>query len=157
MVCNTFLDKIYIHLRESAKGVGRPEFRLPLTIIGGLLLPFPLAAFGWFTQMRLSIAVLILASSTVSFALILVMVTLSSYVVDAFGLYSASAMTGLIISRCLMGSFLPLTAGPLVDRFDYGWGFTIAAAFPLILSPIPMLVMRYGIHWRQWSRFTRDE
>lgn len=107
--------------------------------------------------MRLSIAVLILASSTVSFALILVMVTLSSYVVDAFGLYSASAMTGLIISRCLMGSFLPLTAGPLVDRFDYGWGFTIAAAFPLILSPIPMLVMRYGIHWRQWSRFTRDE
>jgi hypothetical protein len=72
-------------------------------------------------------------------------------------LYAASAMTGVIISRCLMGSFLPLTAAPLVERLDYGWGFTVVAAVPFSLMSIPMLVMRYGPRWRQWSRYTRAQ
>lgn len=146
-----------MRLRDSAKNSGLPEYRLPLTIVGGILLPFPLAAFGWFTQWRLPLPFLIVSSSLVDVALILVMVTLSSYVVDAFGLYAASAMTGVIISRCLMGSFLPLTAAPLVERLDYGWGFTVVAAVPFSLMSIPMLVMRYGPRWRQWSRYTRAQ
>ncbi|KAK0385656.1 hypothetical protein NLU13_6833 [Sarocladium strictum] len=157
MLCNVFLDRIYVRLRDAAKNSGIPEYRLPLTIVGAILLPLPLAVFGWFTQWRLPIAALIVASSLVMVSVMLVLVTLSSYVVDAFGLYSASAMTGVIISRCLMGSFLPLTAAPLVERLDYGWGFTVLAAVPFSLMPIPMLVMRYGPRWRQWSRYTREQ
>lgn len=128
-----------------------------MAVVGAVLLPFPLAAFGWFTHLRLPIAALILAMSLVAISLCFVMITLSSYVVDAFGLYAASAMTGVIISRCLMSSFLPLTATPIVEALGYGWGFTVLACFPLALMPIPMLVMRYGPQWRQWSQYTREQ
>ena len=79
-----------------------------------------------------------------------------SYVVDAFGLYSASAMTALIVTRCLVGTFLPLTTGPLVARFGWGGGFSILGGVSLCLAPIPVLVLRYGAVWRQWSVYSRD-
>jgi hypothetical protein len=157
VLCNIYLDKIYTWLRDKAGNGGIPEYRLPLTIFAAVLLPLPLAAFGWFTQWHMPLAFLIVSTSLVAIALILVIITLSSYVVDAFGLYAASAMTGVIISRCLMGSFLPLATAPLVERLDYGWGFTVLAAVPFSLMPIPMMVMRYGPRWRQWSRYTKQQ
>jgi hypothetical protein len=80
-----------------------------------------------------------------------------TYVVDAFGRFSASAMTGLIVTRCLMGTFLPLTVQPLVERFGYGFGLSIIAAASLCLAPIPVLVSRYGSKWRQRSKYTKDD
>lgn len=156
LLCNAFLDRIYVALRDRNQGLGQPEFRLPLTIIGGVLLPIPLALYGWFAEWHLPIAALLFVTALMAVAEVLVLVTLSAYVVDAFGLYSASAMTGLIVSRCLVGSLFPLSAAPLVERLGYGWGFTVIAACPLVLSPIPILVMRYGPVWRQWSRYTRE-
>lgn len=79
-----------------------------------------------------------------------------AYVVDAFGLYSASAMTGLIVTRCLMGTFLPLSTGPVVDSLGYGWGFTLFSVGSLCLVPIPVLLFRYGKYLRQHSSYTRD-
>lgn len=80
-----------------------------------------------------------------------------AYVVDAFGLYSASALTAVLITRCLMSTFLPLLVGPLNDAVGHGWGFTIVAGVCLAVAPIPSLVMRYGEKWRQWSTYTRDD
>jgi hypothetical protein len=88
--------------------------------------------------------------------LILAFLPLMAYVVDAFGLYSASAMTGVIVTRCLMGTFLPLTAAPLVDHLGYGWGFMVLSGVSLCLAPIPVLVMWFGLRWRQRSKYTKD-
>jgi len=90
------------------------------------------------------------------FTLVLEMIPVMAFVVDAFGLYSASAMTGVIVMRCLMGTFLPLTTSPLVDNLGYGWGFTVLAALSLSVSPIPSLLFRYGERWRKLSKYTRD-
>jgi hypothetical protein len=88
--------------------------------------------------------------------LLLGFLPLTAYVVDAFGLYSASAMTALIVTRCLVGTFLPLATAPLVDAMNWGWAFTVLAAALLVLAPVPVLVMRYGHKWRQRSKYTRE-
>lgn len=88
--------------------------------------------------------------------LMLSFVPVMAYVVDAFGVYSASSVTALIVTRCLMGTFLPLTAQPAIDRFGYGWGLTAFAAISIATIPIPILVYRYGHRWRQASKYTRD-
>ena len=85
------------------------------------------------------------------------MVPLSSYVVDAFGIYSASAMTVILVVRCLGGTLLPLAIPPLTEAFGVGHGFLIVAAVYLVLTPLPAAVMRYGMRWRQKSIYTRDE
>lgn len=155
-VCNVSLDGIYVRLRDSQNGgEGRPEFRLPLAIIAGVILPVAISLYGWIAEWALPVWWLLFGAALIDGATLLIMVPLSAYVVDACGSYSASAMTGVIVMRCLMGTFLPLGAGPLSERFGYGWGMTFFGALSACLAPIPMLVMRYGERWRQRSKIMR--
>ncbi|KAF1965474.1 MFS general substrate transporter [Bimuria novae-zelandiae CBS 107.79] len=156
LICNFSLDRIYIRLCDKdPSNKGHPEYRLPLTIVGGIALPLSVLAYGWIAHFRLPVALLLISVGLMGFNLLMSMVPLSAYVVDACGPYSASALTGVIVSRCLMGTFLPLTAGPLAEKFGYGWAFTLLSLLSLGLAPIPFFVFRYGEKWRQASKFTR--
>ncbi|EXJ74339.1 uncharacterized protein A1O5_02635 [Cladophialophora psammophila CBS 110553] len=159
VVCNLFLDRIYIRLRDAQKGSleGQPEYRLPLAIVGGFMLPFMVALYGWAAELRLPLPILILILVFLGAALTLGVIPLMAYVVDAFKLYSASAMTALIVTRCLMGTFLPLGVEPLVKAMGHGWGFTILCALSLGTAPIPVLIYRYGRKWRDLSAYTEQE
>lgn len=156
-VINRALDGIYVHLRTRNKGVGQPEFRLPLVIVGGFAVPFVVALYGWIAQERLPLWLLIVALGMLGMTAMLGIIPLMTYIVDAFKLHSASALTAVIVTRCLMGTFLPLTTQPLIDRFGYGWGFTIFTAASLCIAPIPVVVFRYGVRWRQFSKYTSEE
>jgi len=156
LVCNRYLDRIYIKMRDANDGVGCPEFRLPLCIIGALAMPFTVASYGWIAELHLPLPFLLLSVALQGTALLLAMIPLMAYVVDAFGLYSASAITGVIVMRCLMSTFLPLSTGPLIDSLGFGWAFTVFGGISLALVPIPMLMLRYGAHWRRFSEYSRD-
>ncbi|KAI0160948.1 MFS general substrate transporter [Hypoxylon sp. FL1284] len=157
VICNVTLDRIYVKLRDSHQGVGQPEYRLPLVIIGGVTLPLVAVWYGWAAQAKLPVGALLVAVVMLGVTLMLGFLPLFAYVVDAFGIYSASAMTAVIVARCLAGTFLPLTTGPLVDRFGYGIGFSVFGVASLLFCPIPVLVLRYGYRWRQRSKYTREE
>ncbi|KAG0652167.1 MFS transporter prlG [Hyphodiscus hymeniophilus] len=157
VVCNLFLDKTYIALGRSREGPSRPEDRLPFLIGGIAILPFIITLYGWAPYLHWPVGVLLLAMGLMGFALILTWVPLSSYVVDAFGLYSASALTGLLIARCLGGTLLPLAIPPLTDALGLGYGFLVTAAVCLVLIPLPIVIMRYGFSWRQRSVYTKDK
>ncbi|KIV95562.1 hypothetical protein PV10_03199 [Exophiala mesophila] len=156
LLLNRALDRVYIWLRTRHKGVGQPEYRLPFTIVGGFAIPFVVLAYGWASEEELPLPFLVLTIALLGSVMMLGMLPVFAYVVDAFHLYSASAMTAIIVTRCLMGTFLPLATQPLVDRFGYGWAFTIFAAMSMAVAPIPLLVYRYGAAWRQRSVYTRD-
>lgn len=129
---------------------------MPLAITGGILLPFAVLAYGWIAQFKLPVALLLLSVALMGSTLLMTMVPLSAYVVDACGVYSASALTGVIVTRCLAGTFLPLAAGPMAEKLGHGWAFTLFSLLSLALVPIPIFVFRYGEKWRQRSEFTRD-
>lgn len=157
ILCNLFLDKIYIRLRDASKdGLGQPEFRLPFCIIGGFCLSALVAFYGWTAQIKLPLPITLLSVAGMGAGLTLSSLPLMAYVVDAFGLYSASALTAVIVTRCLMGTFLPLATDPLVQAWGYGRAFTVLGAVSLCLAPIPLVVMRYGGKWRQTSKYTRE-
>jgi hypothetical protein len=143
-------------MRGAGDSKGKPEYRLPLTILGGIALPLAIVAFGWVAELRLPLPFLLATVALLGFALLLTIVPLSAYVVDACGLYSASAMTGIIVTRCLAGTFLPLGVVPLVERFGYGWGFSALGVLSISIAIVPVLILRYGEKWRQHSDFTKD-
>ncbi|KIW22889.1 uncharacterized protein PV07_11137 [Cladophialophora immunda] len=160
VICNLFLDRVYIRLRDAQKGgsrEGQPEYRLPLAIIGGFTLPFMVALYGWAAELRLPLPILILILVLLGNSMMLGFIPLMAFVVDAFKLYSASAMTALIVTRCLMGTFLPLGVEPLVKAMGYGWGFTILCGLSLGTAPIPVLIYRYGSKWRRLSTYTEQD
>jgi len=155
-ICNLSLDRIYVHLKHRSKdGNGQPEYRLPLVIVGSVTLPLAVVCYGWIAQKQAPLPVLLMTIIVMGLTLMLGFMPIMAYVVDATGVYSASAMTAVIVTRCLLGTFLPLTTGPLVAMFGYGWGFTILGTIALTLAPIPMVVFRYGERWRQRSRYTK--
>lgn len=140
-----------------ARGGAQPEDRLPFMIGGSILFPVIVALYGWAPYAQWSVYVLLLTVALLGFDMIMIMVPLSSYVVDAFGLYSASAMTMVLIARCLSGTLLPLAIPPLVGALGLGNAFLALAAVCLVLIPVPMAIVRYGAHWRQKSVYTRSD
>ncbi|OSS48115.1 hypothetical protein B5807_06534 [Epicoccum nigrum] len=159
LLCNSFLDRIYIWLRNRSpdpEDQGKPEYRLPLAVLGAVLLPFSVTGYGWIAHLKLPVPLLLASVALLDFTLLTNIIPLQAYVVDACGLYSASAMTGVIVTRCLMGTFLPLATEPLHQYLGYGWGFTVLGGVALAVSVVPIAVLRYGSEWRQRSEYTRD-
>ncbi|KAH7115254.1 MFS multidrug transporter-like protein [Dendryphion nanum] len=157
LLSNFALDRIFIYLRGPDHKDGKPEHRLPLALIGAFTLPLCVTAYGWVAELHLPVPLLLVCVGLLGFTLVLTTVPVFAYVVDAFGPYSASAITGIIVIRCLISSFLPLITGPLAKYLGNGWGFTYCGAFSLCLAPVSILVFRYGYRWRQRCEFTRDE
>lgn len=156
-LCNRFLDRIYVALGKSNGGIADPEHRLPFMIAASVAFPFIVALYGWAPYAGWSVYVMLLAVALLGFVMMMIMVPISSYVVDAFGLYSASAMTMVLIVRCLAGTLLPLAVPPLTEAFGLGYGFLFLAAVCFVLMPLPTLVFRYGWKWRQNSVYTKNE
>ena len=157
IACNAFLDDIYIKLGKSNGGSAHPEYRLPFMIGASVFLPAIVALYGWLPYSHQPVSLLLLAVALLGFLIIMIWVPLASYIVDTFGLYSASAMTILLIARCLGGTLLPLAIPPLTDALGLGYGFLVLAAICLAMVPLPAVVMRYGSRWRQKSVYTRND
>lgn len=156
-ICNRSVDRIYVHLTKANGGVGQPEYRLPLMILAAVLAPFGLLLYGWSAEFGLPLWVFLFSFSSMGMILLMAFLPLSAYVVDAFGPYAASAMTGLIVLRCLMGSLLPLSTTPLVENYGFGRAFSVISLVSAVLAPIPVVIMIYGQKLRQLSKYTRND
>ncbi|OAA59950.1 Major facilitator superfamily transporter [Cordyceps fumosorosea ARSEF 2679] len=157
MVCKSWLDAIYIKLRDNNNGVGLPEFRLPIAIFGAITIVPGVALYGWCAEYNWNIYVFLISCVWVRMSLIMSFAPLTAYVVDACGLYSASALTAVIVIRCLAGAFLPLAIDKLVNEMGYGWGFTAYALATLAVVSVPIGLFYKGESWRRNSEYTMVE
>lgn len=157
LVCNKFIDRIYINLGKTHSSTPQPEYRLPFMIVGAVCLPPVIWLYGWAPDSHWPVWLLFMSVGLSGVSLIICSISLSSYIVDAFGLYSASAMTMILLVRCLMGTLLPLAIPPLTEEVGLGYAFLILAAACVAVIPLPIVMMRYGRRWRQKSAFTRDD
>lgn len=67
-----------------------------------------------------------------------------SYLIDAFGIYAASALAANTIVRSIFGAVLPLAGARMYSVLGYGWGNSLLGFIALALVPIPILLNRYG-------------
>ncbi|MCJ1251468.1 hypothetical protein MMC30_008701 [Trapelia coarctata] len=153
---NLLLDRIYVHLQRGREKKPKPENRLPLVIFAAFMLPVAVALYGFVAENQLPVMILLVIVGLLGFSLILSIVPVMAYVIDAFGLHSASALTAILITRCLMGTFLPLATVPITDALGYGYGFLILASLSLAVAPIPVVIMLYGKRWRQHSEYSKS-
>lgn len=68
----------------------------------------------------------------------------SSYFVDIYGPYAASALAANTAFRSLGGTFFPLTGPALYDKLGLGWGNTVIGFITLAMAGIPLLFYKYG-------------
>lgn len=140
--CKATLD-IWVkrHMRD---GQIKPEQRLPPVIFGGLILPVSLFMYGWTIEAHTQWMAPIIATAILSLGLVTTLIPVQSYLVDAFGIYSASAVGGLNVIRNLGGAFFPLAGPPLNNNLGVGWASSVLGFIALAFVPVPLLLMRYG-------------
>lgn len=155
LICKFGLDRVYMSLREANDGIGQPEYRLPMAVIGTFMLPPATALYGWCAANTFPLALFLVSIVCLYISILLIILSLMAYVVDAAPLYAASAMTGVVVLRCLAATGLPLSMTPLVESLGYGWGFSSLAGLDLVLVLVPLLAQRHGHRWRRRSKYTR--
>ncbi|RGP64961.1 major facilitator superfamily transporter [Fusarium sporotrichioides] len=107
--CHLTIDRVYTNLCTSRGScAGRPEFKLPLASVGASMLPFGILLYGWSAELGLPLPVVVFSLFLIGASIMLSVLPLSAYVVDAFKQYSASALTGLIVARSVMCTVAPM-------------------------------------------------
>lgn len=118
VLCGSFLDS---HLKKKeSQGVSKPEDRLPPMALGGILVPFGLILFGWTAGEKVHYIVSIGATVFVGFGFVAVFLASQSYLVDAFGLYAASATAATVVVRNVASAALPLAGPPAFEKLGLG-------------------------------------
>jgi hypothetical protein len=77
----------------------------------------------------------------------------TTYLIDAYGVYAASALAATTLLRSLGGALLPLAGGPMFSMLGMGWGSSVLAFIAVVMIPVPIILLKYGEHIRQKSLF----
>lgn len=79
--------------------------------------------------------------------------TVSTYLVDAYSTYAASAMAANTVFRSLAGALLPLAGPKMYERLGLGWGNSLLGFIALALCPLPVVFYVYGERIRKSKLF----
>lgn len=78
---------------------------------------------------------------------------ISTYLVDAYGMYAASAVAASTVIRSLAGAVLPLAGRDMFAALGLGWGSSLLAFIAIAMIPMPFLFYKFGERLRQRNLF----
>lgn len=131
----------------------KPEYRLPLLIVLGPLIPVGLFIYGWTAQYHIQWAVPLFGTMLVGVGLIAAFMCINTYLVDSFTLYAASAMAANTVLRSIFGGVFPLFGLKMYNALGLGWGNSLLAFIAVAMIPIPFFFYKHGERIRTSPRF----
>lgn len=134
---------------ESPSGVMEPEYRLPPLVVGAFFIPAGLFLYGWSAQYKTHWIVPIIGTALVGIGNIAVFMCVTSYLVDAFTIYAASALAANTVVRSIMGALLPLAGQSMYASLGLGWGNSLLGFIAVACIPVPWAMMKYGERLRK--------
>ncbi|KAJ7273463.1 major facilitator superfamily domain-containing protein [Mycena haematopus] len=135
-------------MEQSETGRAAPEARLHQAMVGGVLIPIGLFWFAFSASPSVHWVVPILGSAFFGMGIAQILQSLTSYLMDAYELYFASAVASTIVLRSVCAAFLPQVVPAMFSRLGDETAMSVFGVLGLICTPIPFLFWRYG----QWIR-----
>ncbi|CZT16623.1 related to fluconazole resistance protein (FLU1) [Ramularia collo-cygni] len=135
----------------------KEEFqRLPLACLGGPLMPIGMFWIGWTARKSIHWIVPMLGGLPFGLGFILVFIALYNYMVDAYKIYSASAVGATSIVRSVCGVVLPFAARPMYETLGVGWACSLLGFASAVMCAIPWIFISCGPELRARSRICRE-
>ncbi|GAA5868957.1 hypothetical protein JCM16303_000319 [Sporobolomyces ruberrimus] len=153
VIVNVFENKRYVRNLIKNGGTLPPEARLPLCCVAGVMLPVGLFWFAWTTQPSVHWIVPVIAGFPFGMAMVMVFLTMFSYLIDVYYVFAASALAANAVLRSLLGFAFPLFTRYMFQRLGTQWALTLLAFLSLAFMPIPFLFYYYGERIRAKSTF----
>ncbi|CAG8068321.1 unnamed protein product [Penicillium olsonii] len=146
-------DKLLTYLSAKNGGEKKPEYRLPPMIPGSLFVPISLFMYGWTAYYHTHWIVPIIGTSFLGLGMLITFMVVSTYLVDVFTVYAASAMAANTVFRSLAGALLPLAGPKMYAALGLGWGNSLLGFIALAFCVLPVLFWVYGERIRTSPRF----
>ncbi|KIX05567.1 uncharacterized protein Z518_06439 [Rhinocladiella mackenziei CBS 650.93] len=132
----------------------KPEDRLPVAMLGGILFAATMFWFAWTAEFNsVHWFVPTLAGTFLATSILLIFVAYLNYLTDTYLMYTASAMAANTICRSACGAAAPLFTQYMFDALGVGGGGSLIGGIAVLLAPIPFVFYKYGEPIRQRSRF----
>jgi len=136
----------------------KPEDRLPVTMVGGILFPATMFWFAWSGNFNyIHWIVPTLAGVFLSASILLIFVGYLNYLTDTYLLYAASALAANTVCRSACGAAAPLFTTYMFDSLGIGGGGSLIGGVACLLAPIPFVFYKYGEAIRKRSKFAPTE
>ncbi|KAI0419237.1 major facilitator superfamily domain-containing protein [Xylaria grammica] len=152
IVCTFLSDTLVIRLAQANDGRFEPEMRLTISIYFGAFLPVTLFWYGWSAATATHWLSTLLSLIPYGFGIMGLFLPITTYLVDSYPMYSASAIAANIILRSTVGAFLPLAGPPLYDSLGLGWGNSLLGFICVALIPLPIIFQKFGARLRKSER-----
>jgi len=152
-LCGKSGDKIYRKLKaRDPRGQGKPEYRMPVVIPFSLFVPIGLLTYGWSAQAHTHWIVPNIGSFLFGIGTIAAFQCVTTYLVDTYARFAASAVAAVTILRSLAGFSFPLFAPAMYKALKFGWGNTVLAIAAIGIGiPVPILLWLFGEKLRKRS------
>ncbi|RDW67661.1 hypothetical protein BP6252_09057 [Coleophoma cylindrospora] len=131
----------------------KPEYRLPPMAAGVVFIASGLLWYGWSAHFKVMWMMPIIGMVLIGVGVITSFLPVSTYLVDAFTAYAASATAANAVLRSLGGALLPLCGRRMYDVLGLGWGNTLLAGIALASLPVILCFIKYGERIRTHPRF----
>ena len=152
LFCSFVLDWNTKRMKVRHNGEIKAEWRLPPLILGFLLAPIGLFWYGWGAEAKVQFVFPIIGTAILGFSVFVINIPVITYLIDTFGIYSASAMSAFTMYRNGLSAVLPLAGPPLYSSIGLGWGNSVLAFIGLAMVPIPFVLITYGERIRKRSK-----
>ena len=146
-------QKRYAAVVAKHNGNAPPEARLPPAMLGAALLPIGLFWFAWTNSPELPFMICVSAGALFGFGMVLLYMSLTNYIVDAYLGYAASALAASTVLRSIAGAAFPLFGGKLYETLGIHWASSVPGFLALIFIPCLFLFYTYGDRLRGMTRF----
>lgn len=149
-------NKRYIRVAIAHGGAAPPEARLPPAILGSILIPVGMFWFAWTNGPEVHWAVSIVGSGVFGTGIVLVFLSLMTYLVDSYVIFAASVLAANSVLRSLFGAVFPLFTTYMYQDLGIHWASSIPAFLAVACVPFPFLFWKYGDRIRMKCEFASE-
>lgn len=146
-------DKTVKRLAKANGGQFEPEMRLSITIFFGLFLPVTFFWYGWCAEYKTHWISTVLSLIPFGFGIMGLFLPITTYLVDCYPMYAASAIAANTVLRSLVGAFLPLAGPSMYKSLGLGWGNSLLGFICVLMIPFPVIFYNYGARLRKAQSF----
>ncbi|KAI1872809.1 hypothetical protein JX265_004814 [Neoarthrinium moseri] len=149
-------QKRYAKLVEKHHGMVPPEARLPPAMLGSIALPIGLFWFAWTNDPSTFWLISVSAGVFFGFGMVLLYMSLTNYIVDAYLGYAASALAASTVLRSIAGAVFPLFTAQMYTSLGIHWASSVPGFLALVFVPCLVMFYKYGHIIRSKTKFGQE-
>ncbi|KAF2135134.1 uncharacterized protein K452DRAFT_239892, partial [Aplosporella prunicola CBS 121167] len=134
-----------------------PEVRLWYAMITAPAVPISLFWMGWTDNPSISIWSPIISSVLFGYGTVGIFISTTMYIIDSYEMYSASALTFVVLIRYIVAGGMTVAGLPIYERLGVPYTCTILGCVSAVMVPLPYAMYRWGHVVRLRSKYATSK